>query len=136
MRLTASPSEVPGVRLNDSVTAGNCPWWLTDPVVVVGTSRANWLTGIIRPPAACTYRRESAETSCWYSGASSITNGRCSAGVDLGDITLPERVVERAFNEVRVDPEPGRHIAIDLDHQLRAGLLQIAGDVLQARQCL
>ncbi len=28
--LTASPSATPGARLNDSVTAGNCPWWLID----------------------------------------------------------------------------------------------------------
>ena len=25
---TASPSEAPGARLNDTVTTGNCPWWL------------------------------------------------------------------------------------------------------------
>src|SRR5580704_18061636 len=25
----ASPSEAPGARLNESVTTGNCPWWLT-----------------------------------------------------------------------------------------------------------
>ncbi len=29
MASTASPSEVPGVRLNEMVTAGNWPWWLT-----------------------------------------------------------------------------------------------------------
>ncbi len=26
MASTASPSAAPGARLNDSVTAGNCPW--------------------------------------------------------------------------------------------------------------
>ena len=26
MASTASPSDAPGARLNDSVTAGNCPW--------------------------------------------------------------------------------------------------------------
>src|SRR5580693_6523590 len=25
----ASPSDAPGARLNESVTTGNCPWWLT-----------------------------------------------------------------------------------------------------------
>ncbi len=27
MALTAAPSEAPGCRLKESVTAGNCPWW-------------------------------------------------------------------------------------------------------------
>ena len=27
--LTASPSDARSARLNDSVAAGNCPWWLT-----------------------------------------------------------------------------------------------------------
>ena len=25
---TASPSETPGARLKETVTTGNCPWWL------------------------------------------------------------------------------------------------------------
>src|SRR5690348_18020633 len=29
IRSTASPSATPGARLNESVTAGNWPWWLT-----------------------------------------------------------------------------------------------------------
>ena len=29
MALTASPSDAPGSRLNESVMAGNCPWWFT-----------------------------------------------------------------------------------------------------------
>src|SRR5271169_957015 len=31
----ASPSEAPGARLNDSVTTGNWPWWLTARGVLV-----------------------------------------------------------------------------------------------------
>src|SRR5262249_62061727 len=29
MRVTASPRDTPGARLNDSVTAGKKPWWVT-----------------------------------------------------------------------------------------------------------
>src|ERR1017187_9854732 len=29
MAFVASPREAPGARLNESVTTGNCPWWLT-----------------------------------------------------------------------------------------------------------
>src|SRR6202041_3697684 len=29
MARVASPREAPGARLNESVTTGNCPWWLT-----------------------------------------------------------------------------------------------------------
>jgi membrane-associated PAP2 superfamily phosphatase len=28
--VTACPSATPGARLNDSVVAGSCPWWLID----------------------------------------------------------------------------------------------------------
>src|SRR5258705_5531844 len=28
--VTASPSDTPGLRLNDTVTAGSCPAWFTD----------------------------------------------------------------------------------------------------------
>ncbi|MNL34622.1 hypothetical protein D3C87_1566050 [compost metagenome] len=30
MRAEASPSAAPGARLNDTVTDGSCPWWLTE----------------------------------------------------------------------------------------------------------
>ena len=32
----AWPSETPGARLNEIVTHGNCPWWLTERGVLVG----------------------------------------------------------------------------------------------------
>ena len=37
MALTASPSDLPGARLKESVTQGNWPWWLivSGAVVVV-----------------------------------------------------------------------------------------------------
>src|SRR5271166_6372468 len=33
--LVASPKEAPGARLNESVTTGNCPWWLTARVALL-----------------------------------------------------------------------------------------------------
>src|SRR4051794_40141539 len=51
MALTASPSDTPGARLNDTVTAETCPWGLMAGGVVevpaVGSSR-----GGRGPPAA------------------------------------------------------------------------------------
>ncbi len=35
---TASPSEAPGLRLNEIVTAGNWPWWLMDRYAVLFVS--------------------------------------------------------------------------------------------------
>ena len=37
MTTKALPSEMPGGRLNEMVVAANCPWWLTDSDVVVGS---------------------------------------------------------------------------------------------------
>jgi len=43
--LTASPSEVPGARLNETVVAGNCPWWLITSGPVVLEKRVTALKG-------------------------------------------------------------------------------------------
>ena len=40
-RRPPSPSETPGAVLNDSVTAGNCPWWLSDSGAAVVSKCAN-----------------------------------------------------------------------------------------------
>src|SRR5215475_4997119 len=46
---TASPSDAPGARLNESVITGNCPWWFT----VMGAERystcVNALSGTCPP---------------------------------------------------------------------------------------
>ena len=47
--LTASPSDTPGARLNESVTTGNCPWWFTASGAGVVSMRVNWLIGTIVP---------------------------------------------------------------------------------------
>src|SRR5437667_799417 len=56
--------------------------------------------------------------------------------VDLGDETLAERIVERAFDHAWVDAETGGEVAVDADHQLRARLFEIAGDVFETVQAL
>ena len=49
--VTASPSDLPGARLNEIVIAGNCPWWLIDrevvddPSFVKALSGTSWLGG-------------------------------------------------------------------------------------------
>src|SRR6201987_2749208 len=41
----ASPREVLGERLNETVTAGNCPWWLMESSSVVLSKWQNALRG-------------------------------------------------------------------------------------------
>src|SRR5207244_12878637 len=62
---TACPSDVPGRRLKDSVTAGICPWWLTLIGPTPGESRATAESGTSAPPRPSTYRLCSAERSRW-----------------------------------------------------------------------
>src|SRR5450755_4877599 len=50
--LVASPSAAPGARLNDIVTAGNCPWWATASDVLVGPKCANADKGTCAPVEA------------------------------------------------------------------------------------
>src|ERR1700739_5120726 len=46
---TASPIEVPGLRLKEIVTAGNCPRWFTERGPSVGLSFATALMGTSWP---------------------------------------------------------------------------------------
>ena len=67
--VTASPRATPGARLNEIVTDGSCPVWLTlkGPAPVV--TRATVLSGISLPADDRTYNIDSAAGSCWNSGA-------------------------------------------------------------------
>src|SRR5208282_5188492 len=49
MAFVASPNEAPGARLNDSVTTGNCPWWLTARGVLVVCIRTKVESGTGAP---------------------------------------------------------------------------------------
>ena len=55
-------------RLNESVTDGSCPMWLTDsgPTVCRVVTTAD--SGTSLPPGACTYSIDSAAGSRWYCG--------------------------------------------------------------------
>src|SRR5438552_18458003 len=66
---TASPNATPGLRLNEIVTDGNWPVWLTlsGPTLVV--TLATVLSGISRPVEERTYNMESAAGSFWNSDA-------------------------------------------------------------------
>src|SRR3954447_2828396 len=70
---TASPSETPGLRLNESVTDGSWPEWLTLSGPTDGTSFATVSSGTSSPEAARTYSSDSACGLPWYCGSSSIT---------------------------------------------------------------
>src|SRR5436309_13009213 len=66
---TASPSATPGLRLNEIVTDGSWPVWLTlsGPTLVV--TLATVLSGIRRPLDERTYNIDSAAGSFWNWGA-------------------------------------------------------------------
>ena len=49
MRSTASPSAVPGARLNEMVTAGNWPWWLMVSGAILLLNFATVLIGTCAP---------------------------------------------------------------------------------------
>ncbi len=73
MASMAWPSDTPGARLNDSVTHGNCPWWLTDSGSVPGVARAMARSGTM-PDAPRTYTRSSdSGPRCIDGGTSRIT---------------------------------------------------------------
>src|SRR5262249_22613789 len=54
MARTAWPSDTPGARLNDSVTAENCPWWLMARGVALAVERVKALSGTCAPVADLT----------------------------------------------------------------------------------
>jgi len=73
MRVSASPSDTPGRRLNETVAAGSCPRWFTDSGPTAGRIRATASSGTIRPPADLTYRLDRSFGSRCSRGSSSIT---------------------------------------------------------------
>ncbi len=70
---TASPSAVPGLRLNDSVTDGNCDWWFTESAVVDGARLAKAPSGTMGPVGVRTWTCSSTSGLCAKAGAASIT---------------------------------------------------------------
>src|SRR5512143_3665917 len=68
---TASPSAMPGRRLNERVTEGSWPRWFTRSGPTPGVSRATAESGTDNPEEDRTYNRESAAGSVWNFGRSS-----------------------------------------------------------------
>src|SRR3954453_7108155 len=80
-RSTAVPIEVPGSRLNDNVTDGNWPEWLTVSGPVDWVTRARLPRGTDTPCRPLMWSMLMAERSRWYWGSSSITTQYWSFGV-------------------------------------------------------
>ena len=83
---TAAPSEAPGARLKETVTTGNCPWWLTASGVVVSSTRVKAPSGT-EPPVV--ERRKMSERSCglrWKPGLVSSTTRYWLSWVNMVEI--------------------------------------------------
>ena len=132
MFVTASPSAIPGARLNDSVTAGKKPWWFTASGVV--------------PAEKCVM----AESGTWLAGGGLdvdrlqrvrvlLVGGRdleddvvlVERREDVRDLALAEGVVERVVDELRQDAEPRGRVAIDDERGLQPAVLLVGGDVAE-----
>ena len=136
---TASPSATPGARLNDSVTAGNWPWWLTDSgcdlVAELGEGAERDLGAVrARHIDAC----DSAVGSFWKFGCDLedhlVLVGR---GVDRRRPGAG-RTRRRASGRSATSERPRREAAsrsISM-RDMRRGDLLVGGDVLQLRQLL
>ena len=162
MAFTASPSEASLPRLNEMVTAGNCPWWLmvSGPVVVSKCAMAlsgTWLALAARTagfvPRAATggcHRRRRALRS---SGRHVDVLQRIGIGaelridfqhhvilVQLGEHDrhqpLAEGVVQRVVDGAGGDSQARSGVAIDDQSRLRRLVLLIGGDVAQLGQGL
>src|SRR5436305_6813560 len=70
--LTAAPSEVPGLRLNESVTDGAWPEWFTASGPTVGIIFATASSGTSSPDEERTYSIDNAAGFFMYSGSSSM----------------------------------------------------------------
>ena len=77
----AVPSATPARRLNESVTEGTCPEWLTESGVTVSTVVVTELSGTAAPVVLFTYSRLRAFGSRWYCFSSSSTTQYWLVGV-------------------------------------------------------
>ena len=123
----------PGVRLNEIVTAGSWPAWLT----VSGPTLAPQLGRRRRAARACrsTSARRAATAPSGRAGtrraSSRITRYWLLRRVDGRDPAVAVGAVERALDLLGGDAERRRLVAVDVDVDLRVLDLQVAGDVLQ-----
>ena len=158
--VTASPSAKPGARLNEIVTAGCWPWWLTSSGPTDGTGMVTADSGIdcpdgmplpVMPPPGpaprCRRRRDGAAA---VGLDEDVLQARrigpelrlglqdhlvvVARRVDRRDLAVAEGVEQLLADLVDGDAVDRRLLAIDLDHHLRVGDVEIGGDVEQARR--
>ena len=131
---TASPSDSPGARLNEIVTAGNCPWWLIASGAVVVATWTIALSGTGDPLAARTKILSSAAAVFGLLGLHLEDDAvQVQLREDDRDLPLAERVVERVVDHLRRDAQPRRRVAVDRQRHLQARRLLVARDVLAGR---
>src|SRR5712691_7184911 len=82
-RSAAWPSEKPGAKLNEIVTAGSCPKWFTDNGPTVRATFATVSSGTSGPCEERTYSFDNASGERWYSGAISVITAYWLAGVKM-----------------------------------------------------
>ena len=70
---TASPSDAPAARLNDTVAAGNWPMWLTISGAARVSTRAMPESGVCRPSEVATWMRPMASGPSWKRPSTSST---------------------------------------------------------------
>ena len=134
---TASPSDAPGARLNDIVTAGNCPAWLITSGVLRSSMRAmlaqRHLLPVGRGDVDLSQRVGSELVPRRHFEHDAVL---VRLRVDGRDQPLPERVVERVVDGRHADAEAARGIAVDVHERLQPAVLQVAGDVGELRRLL
>ena len=131
---TASPSAMPGFRLNESVTDGSWPVCVTDSGPVAEADRGE--RGQRHELA-----RDRPHVEQLDRGGVRLELGRelhddlvlVGRRVDRRDLARAVGGVERVLDRLRRDAERGGAVAVDLDVDLRVAQLQVGRHVLQAR---
>ena len=132
MAVTASPSDSPGARLNEIVTAGNWPWWLMASGAVVVVSCTIALSGTGAPVGVRTKILSSASAVARLLRLHLEDDAvQVQLREDDRDLALAERVVERVVDLLRRDAEARRRVAVDRERHLEPGRLLVARDVAE-----
>ena len=154
-RVTASPSAKPGARLNEIVTAGCWPWWLTSSGPTDGTGTVTADSGIDCPdgmplpvtpepappaPAGGGRRAVGLDEDLRQARRIGAELGRgleddlivVARRIDRRDLARAEGVEQLLADLIDGDAVDRRLLAVDLDRHLRIGDVEVGGDVEQA----
>jgi hypothetical protein len=134
---TASPSEAPAPRLNETVTAGNWPTWLMSRAAERSVTRAMLASGTGRPEPDSTNTDSRAGRARSHAGIR-LEHHPVLAGLgeECGDLALAERAVEGVVDVGDADAEPAGGVAINFNVRLQSLVLEVAGDIGQFRLLL